>query len=74
MEAKEYDFEFPRGDTCPVKFDVVDNNGNALDLSTVSEIYFTLKKNYNTATAILQEIHNRWNNCRGKCRKFNLNA
>ena len=55
MEAKEYDFEFPRGDTCPVKFDVVDNNGNALDLSTVSEIYFTLKKNYNTATAILQK-------------------
>ena len=54
MEPKEFDFEFPRGDTCPVSFDIVDSEGNELDLST-SEIYFTMKKNYNTQDAILQK-------------------
>lgn len=54
MEAKEFDFEFPRGDTCPVSFEVTDSKGNELDLST-SEIYFTLKKNYNTQNYILQK-------------------
>ena len=54
MEAKEFDFEFPRGDTCPVSFDITDSNGQPLDLSS-SEIYFTLKKNYNTSSYVLQK-------------------
>lgn len=54
MEAKEFDFEFPRGDTCPVSFDITDKNGNELDL-TSAELYFTLKKNYNTTSYILQK-------------------
>ena len=54
MEAKEFDFEFPRGDTCPVSFDITDKNGNELDF-TNTEVYFTLKKNYNTTSYILQK-------------------
>ncbi len=54
MEAKEFDFEFPRGDTMPVSFELTDSNGNELDFSS-AEVYFTLKKNYNTQTAILQK-------------------
>lgn len=54
MEAKEFDFEFPRGDTCPVSFDLTDSEGNALDLTT-AEIYFTVKKNYNVSQYILQK-------------------
>ena len=54
MEAKEFDFEFPRGDTCPISFDITDSEGNELDLST-SEIYFTMKNNYNTANYIVQK-------------------
>ena len=54
MEPKEFDFEFPRGDTCPVSFDITDTEGNSLDLSS-SEIYFTLKKSYATSNYILQK-------------------
>lgn len=54
MEPKEFDIEFPRGDTCPISFDITDKNGNELDL-TGAEIYFTLKKNYTSPTAILQK-------------------
>lgn len=54
MEAKEFDFEFPRGDTCPISFDITDKDGNQLDL-TNAEVYFTVKKNYNTSIYILQK-------------------
>lgn len=54
MEPKEIDFEFPRGDTCPISFDITDSEGNELDLST-SEIYFTMKNNYNTTSYIVQK-------------------
>lgn len=54
MEPKEFDFEFPRGDTCPVSFDITDTEGNSLDLSS-SEIYFTLKKSYATSNYVLQK-------------------
>ena len=54
MEPKEYDFEFPRGDTCPVSFDITDANGDELDLSS-SEIYFTVKKSYRTSNYIIQK-------------------
>lgn len=55
MEPKEFDFEFPRGDTCPITFSVKDKSGSEVDLSQASEIYFTVKKNYNTSEAILQK-------------------
>ena len=54
MEAKEFDFEFPRGDTCPISFDITDSSGNALDLSS-AEVYFTMKKSYATQNYILQK-------------------
>lgn len=54
MEPKEFDIEFPRGDTCPISFDITDSDGNQIDLSS-AEVYFTVKKNYNTQTYILQK-------------------
>lgn len=54
MEAKEFDFEFPRGDTCPVSFGITDSAGEGIDLST-AEIYFTVKKNYSTQDFVLQK-------------------
>lgn len=55
MEAQEFDFEFPRGDTCPIQFTVKTKDGQDVDLAQATEIYFTVKKNYNTSTAILQK-------------------
>lgn len=55
MEAKEFDFEFPRGDTCPVSFRLTDSNGEPLTPTSSTEIYFTVKKNFSTSTAILQK-------------------
>jgi alanine dehydrogenase len=55
MEAKEFDFEFPRGDTCPIKFTVRDKSGEEIDLSTMDEIYFTVKKSYSASDFILQK-------------------
>lgn len=54
MEPKEFDFEFPRGDTCPVSFELTDSAGNALNMDS-AEIYFTMKKNYKTQEYILQK-------------------
>ena len=53
MEPKEVDFEFPRGDTLPILFDFKDILGT--NLTQLDEIYFTLKKNYNTEEYILQK-------------------
>lgn len=54
MEPKEFDFEFPRGDTCPISFDLTDQGGNPLDMST-AEVYFTMKKSYTTTAYVLQK-------------------
>lgn len=54
MEPKEISFEFPRGDTCPIEFELTDSLGNEVDLKN-AEIYFTLKSNYNTPNFILQK-------------------
>lgn len=54
MQPKEKDFEFPRGDTCPISFNITDYIGNVLDLST-AEIYFTLKNNSGESSYILQK-------------------
>lgn len=54
MEALEVDFEFPRGDTPPISFEITDLNGNELDLEN-AEIYFTMKKNANVTNYIIQK-------------------
>lgn len=54
MEPKEFDFSFPRGDTCPISFTITDNNGDELDF-TSAEVYFTLKKSYSTQNSVLQK-------------------
>ena len=56
MEPKEFNFEFPRGDTCPIKFNVTSKQtGEGIDLSTLDEIYFTVKKNYSVSEALFQK-------------------
>lgn len=55
MEPKEFDMEFPRGDTCPIEFTLTDKSGNVLIPQENDEIYFTMKKNYNTKDTILQK-------------------
>lgn len=55
MEPKEIDIEFPRGDTCPLKFNLLDNNKNPLELTTNDEMYFTVKKNFNTREVVFQK-------------------
>lgn len=55
MEPKEIDFEFPRGDTCPISFDLIDDNKNILKVTETDELYFTIKTDYNTSAFILQK-------------------
>lgn len=55
MEPKEIDIEFTRGDTCPLKFSLVDNEGNILTLTSSDELFFTVKNNFNTTTKKLQK-------------------
>lgn len=55
MEPKEFDIEFPRGDTCPVEFCLTDKAGNILIPTEKDEIYFTVKKSYNARDFILQK-------------------
>lgn len=55
MEPKEFDIEFPRGDTCPIEFNLIDANGTPIVLGEGDELYFTVKKNFNTAEAIFQK-------------------
>lgn len=53
MEPKEVDFEFPRGDTLALTFNVTDTNKD--NLVDFDEIYFTMKKSYSTQEFILQK-------------------
>lgn len=55
MEPKEYDIEFPRGDTCPLKFNLLDENNNFIELTENDEMYFTVKKGYGTNGYIFQK-------------------
>ena len=55
MEPKEYDIEFPRGDTCPLKFSLLDEGKSFIKLSETDEMYFTVKKSYGTNEYILQK-------------------
>lgn len=44
MEPKEFDFEFPRGDTCPYSFSLVDANGEPLEVTpSNTEIIMTVR-------------------------------
>ncbi len=53
MEPKEFDIEFPRGDTVPINFDLRDKNGASLN--DLDEIYFTVKQSYAKQDYILQK-------------------
>lgn len=55
MEPKEFDIEFPRGDTCPIKFTLEDKEGNILILGSSDELFFTVKNNFDTSTVKLQK-------------------
>lgn len=55
MEPKEFDIEFPRGDTCPLCMTLKDSDGNVLIPTEGDEIYFTVKKNYTTQDVVLQK-------------------
>jgi uncharacterized cupin superfamily protein len=59
MEPKEFDIEFPRGDTCPIKFNLVDKDGNTINLKEGDELYFTMKRTYNTHDYIVQKKYSR---------------
>ena len=54
MEPKEFDFEFPRGDTCTLKFDLTDSNDLELDTSKSFELTMTARDN---AKAIVFQKH-----------------
>lgn len=55
MEPKEFDIEFTRGDTCPLKFTLLDKEGNILALTSSDELFFTVKNDFNTTTTKLQK-------------------
>ena len=55
MEPKEFDIEFPRGDTCALEFTLVDAKKTPIVLGEGDELYFTVKKNFNTNEAIFQK-------------------
>ena len=49
------DFEFPRGDTKVFKFQIKDNNGEILTLAPTDKLYFTVKKDPYSSTAVFQK-------------------
>ena len=55
-EPKEYDIEFVRGDTCPITFNLVDAEGNELDIDNAN-IYFTVKNTYNDSNYLFQKTY-----------------
>lgn len=56
MEPKEQDFELTRGDTCPIEFDLVLEDGQPAQLNPeADEVYFTIKKTYGTQNFVLQK-------------------
>lgn len=55
MEPKEIDIEFTRGDTCPIQFELLDEEKNVVDIDQDAEIYFTVKQSYSSTNAIFQK-------------------
>lgn len=58
MEPKDFDIEFPRGDTCPLLFELSDLKEHPLNMES-AEIYFTVKKSYNSSEYIFQKKYSR---------------
>ena len=58
MEPKEFDFEFPRGDNCPLTFVLTDDEKNAIDNMTDTNIYFTVKNSPNESNVLFQKTYN----------------
>lgn len=59
MEPREYDIEFPRGDTLPLCIEITDNDGEILEPISGDEIYFTVKKSYRSRDVIFQKRYSR---------------
>jgi hypothetical protein len=55
MEPKDFEFEFPRGDTCPITFTLIDKNKNPVNLKPGDELYLTVKHNFNESNYIFQK-------------------
>jgi hypothetical protein len=55
MKPKEFDMELIRGDTLPISFNIQDNEGNPLVPTLDDELYFTMKKNYNSPSFVCQK-------------------
>ena len=55
MEPIEYDFEFPRGDSVPIRFRLKDYMKRIIVPTASTEIYFTLKTNYRKTEYVLQK-------------------
>lgn len=53
------DIEMIRGDTQPIKFQILDGDGNVLKLDSTDELYFTMKKNYKKTDYVLQKRFSR---------------
>lgn len=54
--SKTIDYEFPRGDTYPLrKFRVTDKNGNVIQLTDTEQLYFTVKTDSNTRDVLIQK-------------------
>lgn len=58
MEPKEFDFEFPRGDNCPLTFVLTDDEKNAIDTMEDTNIYFTVKTSFTEPDALIQKTYN----------------
>lgn len=59
MEPQEVDFEFPRGDTAPLTWRLMDANKELIKIVDTTELYFSIKKNYNTQNILIQKRRSR---------------
>lgn len=53
MEPKEFDFEFPRGNSFEFIFDLLDEND--IKILDLDEIYFTVKNSFNDTQYLFQK-------------------
>jgi len=58
MTPKEFEFEFPRGDNCPFTFVLTDDDKQAIDDMTSTNIYFTVKTSPNESNYLFQKTLN----------------
>ena len=57
MDPKEFDIEFVRGDTCPVEFDITNQDGEGLDDLENANIYFTVKNSFSDINYLFQKTY-----------------